>query len=83
MTITLPDGTTVPVMGWQPAGKYSAQDACNYIACAYVEQVKAQEAAEFWREAVEAVADVIETVVEWIEDVVEAIVDWFSSLFGG
>ena len=86
-TITLPDGTTVPVMSWQPAGKYSAQDACNYIACAYIEQQKAQEAAKFWREAVEVVVEVVETViktiVEWVEAVVAAIVDWFASLFGG
>lgn len=82
-TITFPDGTTVPVMSWQPAGKYSAKDACNYIACADVERQKAQEAAEFWREAVEVVVEVIETVietiVEWVEAVVDAIADWFAS----
>lgn len=79
-TITLPDGTTVPVMSWQPAGKYPAQDACNYIACADVERWKAQEAAEAWREAVEVVAEVIETVIEVIETVIEAVVEWVEAV---
>ncbi len=80
------NGQQVPVLGYQPSGSSlasMASDACNYLACAAVQQARAQEAAEQWASFVETVREVVEAIADWVESVIDAIVDFFKSLFGG
>lgn len=80
------NGQQVPVLGYQPSGSSlasAASSACNYLDCASVQQVRAQEAAEQWASFVETVREVVEAIADWVESVIDAIVDFFESLFGG
>jgi hypothetical protein len=80
-TVNVPGLGNVPVAGYFTENALRTRYYCSVSDCRALQEMKAEQAAQEWREFIETVENFVQEVVNWVVSVVEAVVNWFLSLF--